>query len=252
MTSQDKKKILVVDDENAIRQILATRLSMGGYDVVVAANGEEALEVFEAELPDLVVLDVMMPKLDGYSVCQELRKKTDVPIIMLTALGEIADRITGLEMGADDYLAKPFSPKELEARIKAILRRTEGQNGLNRNGASGDSPSGVIQSGNLRIELNKRQVFAKGKRVRLTGIEFDLLQLLVSRPGESVPRADILKEVWGYSPSRHTDLRVVDVHISRLRAKLEDDPGNPEFIHTDRGRGYFFPRITASSESIGA
>lgn len=250
MTSQEKKKILVVDDETAIRQILSTRLSMGGYDVVVAANGEEALQLFDAESPDLVVLDVMMPKLDGYSVCQQLRKQTDVPIIMLTALGEIADRITGLEMGADDYLSKPFSPKELEARIKAILRRTEGQDSLGRN--SSEQGSGVIQSGNLRIELNKRQVYAKDKRIRLTGIEFDLLQLLVSRPGESVARADILKEVWGYSPSRHTDLRVVDVHISRLRAKLEDDPGNPEFIHTDRGRGYFFPRINSTSESIGA
>ncbi|MEL6221195.1 MAG: response regulator transcription factor [Cyanobacteria bacterium J06627_8] len=253
LAGQGNRKILVVDDENAIRQILATRLSMGGYDVVVAANGEEALQVFAQEEPDLVVLDVMMPKLDGYSVCQELRKKTDVPIIMLTALGEIADRITGLEMGADDYLAKPFSPKELEARIKAILRRVDNSNGSGRNG-SGETGAGIIQSGNLRIELNKRQVYAKGKRIRLTGIEFDLLQLLVSRPGESVPRADILKEVWGYSPSRHTDLRVVDVHISRLRAKLEDDPGNPEFIHTDRGRGYFFPRVSsgASSESIGA
>ncbi|MEL6322330.1 MAG: response regulator, partial [Cyanobacteria bacterium J06626_14] len=135
MAGQGNRKILVVDDENAIRQILATRLSMGGYDVVVAANGEEALQVFAQEEPDLVVLDVMMPKLDGYSVCQELRKKTDVPIIMLTALGEIADRITGLEMGADDYLAKPFSPKELEARIKAILRRVDNSNGSGRNGS---------------------------------------------------------------------------------------------------------------------
>ncbi|MEB3231247.1 MAG: response regulator transcription factor [Leptolyngbyaceae bacterium] len=248
--AHDKKRILVVDDETAIRQILATRLSMGGYDVSVAANGEEALKVFDEELPDLVVLDVMMPKLDGLAVCRELRKISDVPIIMLTALGEIADRITGLEMGADDYIAKPFSPKELEARIKAILRRVDHRHGSKP--ASEAQGPGILKAGNLRIELNKRQVFADGKRVRLTGIEFDLLQLLVSRPGESVPRAEILNEVWGYTPSRHTDLRVVDVHISRLRAKLEDDPSNPEFIHTDRGRGYFFPKLTHPQESVKA
>ncbi|NET08704.1 MAG: response regulator transcription factor [Merismopedia sp. SIO2A8] len=248
--ANDKKRILVVDDEHAIRQILATRLSMGGYEVSVAANGEEALKVFEEVLPDLVVLDVMMPKLDGLAVCRELRKSSDVPIIMLTALGEIADRITGLEMGADDYIAKPFSPKELEARIKAILRRVDHRHGVKP--SSEMQGPGVLQAGALRIELNKRQVYADGKRIRLTGIEFDLLQLLVSRPGESVPRAEILNEVWGYTPSRHTDLRVVDVHISRLRAKLEDDPGNPEFIHTDRGRGYFFPRFSPTQESVRA
>ncbi|MGF1499046.1 MAG: response regulator transcription factor RpaB [Elainellaceae cyanobacterium] len=246
----DKRKILVVDDETAIRQILATRLSMGGYDVVAAANGEEALQAFSQEEPDLVVLDIMMPKLDGLAVCQEIRKTSDIPIIMLTALGEIADRITGLEMGADDYLAKPFSPKELEARIKAILRRTEQPHGLKP--SPDGTGTGAIQLGSLRIELNKRQVYSKGNRVRLTGIEFDLLQLLATRSGESVPRAEILHEVWGYAPSRHSDLRVVDVHISRLRAKLEEDPSNPEFIHTDRGKGYFFPRVVQSSESIGA
>ncbi|MGF1512899.1 MAG: response regulator transcription factor RpaB [Elainellaceae cyanobacterium] len=241
-----KCKILVVDDEAAIRQILSTRLSMGGYDVVAAANGQEALQLFSQETLDLVVLDVMMPKIDGLTVCREIRKTSDIPIIMLTALGEIADRIVGLEMGADDYISKPFSPKELEARIKAILRRTE------QGSATSDPTVGVIQVGSLQVDVNKRQVYVNGARIRLTGIEFDLLQLLVSRSGESIPRADILNEIWGYTPSRHSDLRVVDVHVSRLRSKLEDDPGNPEYIHTDRGRGYFFPKISSLPESMSA
>ena len=242
----NKCKILVVDDEAAIRQILSTRLSMGGYDVVAAANGQEALKMFAEEHPDLVVLDVMMPKIDGLTVCRELRKTSDIPIIMLTALGEIADRIIGLEMGADDYISKPFSPKELEARIKAILRRTE------QAAMGSDTAAGVVQLGNLQIDANKRQVYVDGARIRLTGIEFDLLQMLVSRSGESIPRADILNEIWGYTPSRHSDLRVVDVHVSRLRSKLEDDPSNPEYIHTDRGRGYFFPKLSSLQESMSA
>lgn len=237
--SRDKKKILVVDDEEAICQILATRLTMSGYDVATAANGEEALRIFPKEAPDLIVLDLMMPKLDGLSVCRELRKTSDVPIIMLTALGQIADRIRGLELGADDYVTKPFSPKELEARIRAILWRTEGADSTQSAARDG---SDVIQMGRLRIEMHKRQVYANNRRIRLTGMEFDLLQLLIQHAGESVSRAEILQQIWGYSPSRHADLRVVDVHISRLRAKLEEDPTNPEFIHTDRGKGYFFPK----------
>jgi OmpR family response regulator RpaB len=229
-----------VDDEDAIRQILATRLAMSGYDVTTAADGEEALRVFSQEAPDLIVLDLMMPKLDGLTACRELRKISDVPIIMLTALGQISDRIQGLEIGADDYVTKPFSPKELEARIRAILRRTERWDGTR---PSTQENADVIQMGQLKIDMNKRQVFADNQRIRLTGMEFDLLQLLIQNAGESVSRDDILQKIWGYNPSRHSDLRVVDVHISRLRAKLEEDPTNPEFIHTDRGKGYFFPPI---------
>jgi two-component system, OmpR family, response regulator RpaB len=213
-----KEKILVVDDEASIRRILETRLSMIGYDVVTAADGEEALETFRDAEPDLVVLDVMMPKLDGYGVCQELRKESDVPIIMLTALGDVADRITGLELGADDYVVKPFSPKELEARIRSVLRRVE------KNINSGIPSSGVIQINSIRLEL------------------------LVSKSGEPFSRAEILQEVWGYTPERHVDTRVVDVHISRLRAKLEDDPSNPELILTARGTGYLFQRILEPGE----
>lgn len=232
-----KETILVVDDEASIRRILETRLSMIGYDVVTAADGEEALIMFAENTPDLVVLDVMMPKLDGYGVCQELRKESDIPIIMLTALGDVADRITGLELGADDYVVKPFSPKELEARIRSVLRRVD------TNGGAGIPSSGVIVISSLRIDTNKRQVFKGDQRIRLTGMEFSLLELLVSRSGEAFSRPEILQEVWGYTPERHVDTRVVDVHVSRLRAKLEEDPSNPELILTARGTGYLFQRI---------
>jgi two-component system, OmpR family, response regulator RpaB len=185
---------------------------------------------------------VMMPKLDGYGVCQELRKESDIPIIMLTALGDVADRITGLELGADDYVVKPFSPKELEARIRSVLRRVD------KNGVPGIPSSGVIHIGSIKIDTNKRQVYKGDERIRLTGMEFSLLELLVSRSGEAFSRSEILQEVWGYTPERHVDTRVVDVHISRLRAKLEDDPSNPELILTARGTGYLFQRILEPGE----
>ncbi|MEN9222598.1 MAG: response regulator transcription factor [Thermostichus sp. BF3_bins_97] len=242
MEVQRKERILVVDDEASIRRILETRLSMIGYDVVTASDGEEALDAFHKQDPDLVVLDVMMPKLDGYGVCQELRKESDIPIIMLTALGDVADRITGLELGADDYVVKPFSPKELEARIRSVLRRVA------RAAHDGIPSSGVIQVGDIRIDTNKRQVYKRDERIRLTGMEFSLLELLVSRSGEAFSRSEILQEVWGYTPERHVDTRVVDVHISRLRAKLEDDPSNPELILTARGTGYLFQRIIQGDE----
>ena len=236
-SKSQKEQILVVDDEASIRRILEARLSMIGYMVHSASNGEEALELFHQHQPDMLVLDVMMPKLDGYGVCQEVRRESDVPIIMLTALGDVADRITGLELGADDYVIKPFSPKELEARIRSVLRRTD------KDSASGSVNSGLIQVGQLRIDINKRQVFKGDERIRLTGMEFSLLELLVSRSGEPFSRSEILKEVWGYTPERHVDTRVVDVHISRLRAKLEEDPANPELILTARGTGYLFQRV---------
>jgi OmpR family response regulator RpaB len=156
---------------------------------------------------------------------------------MLTALGDVADRITGLELGADDYVVKPFSPKELEARIRCVLRRVE------KEAVSGIPNTGVIEIGNLRIDTNKRQVLQDNERIRLTGMEFSLLELLVSRSGEAFSRGEILRKVWGYTPERHVDTRVVDVHISRLRSKLEDDPANPELILTARGTGYLFQRL---------
>lgn len=240
------EKILVADDESAIRRILKTRLSMVGYNVVVAADGLEALEMFEKESPDLLVLDVMMPKLNGYGVCQELRTKSDIPIIMLTALGDVADRITGLELGADDYLTKPFSPKELEARIHAILRRFK-----DTTPSHSLSPE-MIQLEAVRIDTVKRRVYKGDKVVALTYIEFNLLELLVKRSGSAVSRSEILKELWGYTPRRIADMRVVDVHVARLRAKIEEDQRNPEYILTVRGVGYSAQRLPGVEEAIGA
>lgn len=231
------EKILVVDDEINIRQVLETRLSIRGYNVILASNGEEALDLFRKEKPDLVILDIMLPQLDGYEVCSKIREGSHVPIIMLTALGDISDRVLGLELGADDYVIKPFSPKELEARIRSVLRRTNSTKGVislqNRN---------ILQIGNLTIDTNKRQVYKGKKRIKLTGMEFNLLELLVSKAGERLSRSLILDRVWGYTPERYLDTRVVDVHISRLRSKLEEDPSNPDLILTARGTGYMFQR----------
>lgn len=232
-----KQKILVVDDEASIRRILETRLATIGYDIVTAADGEEALDIFRHQVPDLVILDVMMPKLDGFGVCQALRKQSDVPIIMLTALADVADRIAGLELGADDYMVKPFSPKELESRIRCILRRVE------KTCTKNIPTSGVVQVGELRIDTNKRQVYKGTERILLTGMEFSLLELLAGRSGEAISRLEILSKVWGYTPDHFVDTRLVDVHISRLRDKLQDDSNQPELILTVRGTGYAFQRM---------
>ncbi len=237
------EKILVVDDETSIRQILETRLSIRGYKVVLAANGEEALYMFKKENPNLVILDIMLPKIDGYEVCSEIRKTSQVPIIMLTALGDISDRVMGLELGADDYVIKPFSPKELEARIRSVLRRTDSSNILPEKRTN----QSRLQFGSLAIDTNKRQVFKGKERIKLTGMEFNLLELLVTKAGERLSRSMILDRVWGYTPERYLDTRVVDVHISRLRSKLEEDPSNPDLIITARGTGYMFQRYQNSS-----
>jgi OmpR family response regulator RpaB len=237
------KKVLVADDEENIRRVLDTRLKMLGYDVTLACSGQEAIELFRQVEPDVVVLDVMMPELDGFAVCERLRAQSEVPIILLTALGDVADRVTGLQLGADDYIVKPFSPKELGARIRCVLRRATTQTGSSALG--GVSAGRPVQVGELRIDLNRRQVFRGDERIRLTGMEFNMLELLMSRSGQAISRMDMLEEVWGYRPERSADNRVVDVHISRLRAKLELDPENPELILTARGMGYLFQRLTA-------
>jgi len=246
LSSQTKETILVADDEASIRRILETRLSMIGYKVVTACDGKEALKLFKDYEPDLVVLDVMMPKLDGYGVCQELRKDSDVPIVMLTALGDVADRITGLELGADDYVVKPFSPKELEARIRCVLRR------IDKEQIPGMPNSGLILVTDIKIDTNRRQVFKSDERIRLTGMEFSLLELLFDEPGKVVPRAEILEQLWGYPPRRAADLRVVDVYVARLRGKLEPDPRNPELILTVRGIGYASQRVGETATSLAS
>ena len=230
------EKILVADDEINIRRILETRLSIRGYKVFLAADGEEAITMFKKERPNLVILDLMLPKIDGYGVCRELRKESKVPIIMLTALGGISDRVTGLELGADDYVIKPFSPKELEARIRSVLRRTQKPVTQKVN-------SEIFYMGNLKIDTLKRQVFKSNRRIKLTGTEFNLLELLINRAGERLTRTLILDKIWGYIPERYVDTRLVDVHVSRLRSKLEEDPSNPDLILTARGTGYMFQKI---------
>ncbi len=235
-----KQKILVVDDEASIRRILETRLKMAGYNVVTAEDGEEAIELFNKTNPDIVILDVMMPKMDGYGVTREIRRVSDIPIIILTALGDVSERITGLELGADDYVIKPFSPKELEARVKAVLRRTVSKD---ITVPTGKTTKNVITTGNIKIDTARRQVYRKNERIRLTGMEFSLLELLVNNSGTAYSRNEILQHVWAYPPDHRIDTRVVDVHISRLRSKLETDPANPELILTARGIGYMFQRI---------
>lgn len=244
-TAPQSLNILIADDEANIRRILETRLSIAGHAVTAAADGEEALERFRGLEPDLVVLDVMMPKLDGFAVLERIRAQSEVPVILLTALGDVADRITGLQLGADDYMVKPFSPKELEARIRCVMRRaSQGQGGS----GVGSASSNVIAVGDLSVDFNRRQAFRSGERIRLTGMEFHLLELLISRHGEPINRLDMLEKVWGYKPGKASDSRVVDVHISRLRAKLEVDPENPELIMTARGQGYMFQRLHSNVE----
>ena len=228
-----KPKILVADDEASIRRILDVRLSLMGYDVITASDGEEALDVFGNQDPNLLILDVMMPKLDGYRVCQALRAKSNVPIIMLTALSDVADRIAGLELGADDYMVKPFSLKELESRIRCVFRRS-----FKPSSHHSEETAGVTQFGLLRIDTNKRQAYRENERIKLTELEFDLLELLASRLGEPVSRIEVLERLWGFIPDRYDDKRVVDVHVSRLRQKLREASIQDDCILAVRGVGY--------------
>ncbi len=259
-TSNQMTCILVVDDEPAVLKVLVTRLNLAGYEVMSAQDGEQALEVFHRESPDLVVLDVMLPKIDGFAVCRRIRAESCVPIIFLTALEAISERVAGLDLGADDYISKPFSPKELEARIATILRRVgPGATVVEAPTATATTPpasntppagardvpagQGVMKLGDLVVDTNRRQVSRGGERIGLTYTEFSLLELLFREPGRVVPRAEILEQLWGYPPRRAADLRVVDVYVARLRGKLEPDPRNPELILTVRGIGYASQRM---------
>ncbi len=239
---EPKATILVVDDEAAVRRVLVMRLQLSGYRVICAEDGEQALELFHSESPDLIVLDVMLPKLDGFAVCRRLRAESCVPIIFLSAVEAISERVAGLDLGADDYLPKPFSPKELEARIATILRRV-GRGNAEVESREMPTGQGVLCLGDLIVDTNRRQVTRGGERINLTYTEFSLLELLFREPGRVVPRAEILEQLWGYPPRRSADLRVVDVYVARLRGKLEPDPRNPELILTVRGIGYSSQRV---------
>ena len=243
--SKTSYTILIAEDDQRTRMALTNSLRSAGYQVIAATNGEAALESFHtaAGAIDLVVLDVRMPKLDGFQVCQALREISDVPIIIATVLGSSSDRITGLEMGANDYIVKPFSTKELIARIRSILRRVPkraDRHSERRSGRSHTSQTLLIKLGTLTIDPNARRAFIGSHHLRLTEIEFRLIELLASRPGHIFSRGDILQALWGYDASSAADTKTVDVHISRLRIKLDDTAHDPKYIVTIRGRGYMF------------
>lgn len=223
--------VLLVDDEKMITDPLVRALTQAGYQVMVANNGRDGLTLAREKQPDVVVLDVMMPQMDGWDVCRALRQDSTVPILMLTALGDEVDRILGLELGADDYLTKPFSTRELIARLKALLRRVE----LDRRQQTAGDP---IIAANLRLELNTHRAFKDGQELMLRQKEYDLLTLLLSRPGEVITRAEFFDQVWG--TDWLGDTRTLDVHIRWLREKIEVDPSRPRLIQTVRGLGYRF------------
>jgi DNA-binding response OmpR family regulator len=224
-------RILLVDDEQSIQKLLAYPLRKEGYDVVSALDGREALDRLRDASFDLVVLDLMLPKVDGFDVCRRIRATSTVPIIMLTAKAEEIDKVLGLELGADDYITKPFSVREFRSRVKAVLRRAE----LVRADDPHEEP---IERGDLRIDFEKRLVDVRGEPLRLTYVEFEILAALARSPGRVFSRTMLLERVWGDAAYR--DPRTVDVHIRHLREKLERDPKHPELIFTVRGVGYRF------------
>jgi DNA-binding response OmpR family regulator len=224
-------RILLVDDEQSVQTLLTYPLRKEGYDVVAAHDGREALDRFAEQRFDLVVLDIMLPSLDGIEVCRRMRSRSQVPIIMLTAKGDEIDKVLGLEMGADDYITKPFSVREFRSRVRAALRRTEMLGGR----PGGQEP---IVVADLKIDFERRIVSARGERVRLTYVEFEVLAALAGAPGRVHTREMLLEQVWGDSAYR--DPRTIDVHIRHLREKLERDPRSPEYLFTVRGVGYRF------------
>jgi DNA-binding response OmpR family regulator len=229
--ARGQARILLVDDEQAVQTLLTYPLRKEGYDVVGATDGQEALDRFAEQRFDLVVLDIMLPKLDGIEVCRRMRTRSQVPIIMLTAKGDEIDKVVGLEMGADDYITKPFSVREFRSRVKAALRRGS----MAGRGPVGEEP---IKAGELQIDPERRTCQVRGEPVELTYVEFEILSALANAPGRVFSREMLLEHVWGDSTYR--DPRTVDVHIRHLREKLERDAKHPEYLFTVRGVGYRF------------
>ncbi len=227
------KKILIVDDEKPIVEILKINLMKDGYTVFEAYDGEEAVNKAMATEPDLILLDVMLPKLDGFSVLKKIREKSSVPILMLTAREEEFDKVLGLELGADDYITKPFSIRELMARVKANMRRTE-TDFADRQEKAVDK----LEIGCFVLDYNRYELYKSGKPVEITIREFDLIKFLASQPNKVFSRQSLLESVWGYE--YYGDDRTVDVTVRRLREKVEDDPSEPKYIMTKRGVGYYF------------
>jgi len=230
------EKVLVVDDEKNIVSILAFNLKKEGYEVITASDGKQAVEAAFKEDPDLILLDIMMPELNGFEACKKIREKMNTPIIMLTARAEELDKVLGLELGADDYVTKPFSVRELIARVKANLRRKPESNSTSKD----DEGDNLLKFKDIVIDMDKYEVRKRGIPLELTLREYELVKFLASQKSQIFSRENLLEKVWGYE--YYGDLRTVDVTIRRLREKLEDDPSKPEYIMTKRGVGYYFKR----------
>lgn len=226
------KRVLVVDDEKLIVKGIRFSLEQDGMEVDCAYDGGEALEMAKDKEYDIILLDIMLPVMTGYEVCQAIREFSNVPIVMLTAKGDDMDKILGLEYGADDYITKPFNILEVKARIKAIIRRTE------RKGNKEEKGNKVIEKGDMKLDCDGRRVFIAGKEVNLTAKEFEVLELLIMNPNKVYSRENLLKLVWG--ADYPGDVRTVDVHIRRLREKIEISPSEPRYVHTKWGVGYYF------------
>lgn len=225
------RKVLVVDDEKLIVKGIRFSLEQDGMEVNCAYDGEEALKMAKEKEYDIILLDVMLPKMDGFEVCQQIRDFSNVPIVMLTAKGDDMDKILGLEYGADDYITKPFNILEVKARIKAIMRRTERK-------AAAEEQHKIVEVGDLVLDCEGRRVSIAGKEINLTAKEFDVLELLVFNPNKVYSRENLLNIVWGYEYPG--DVRTVYVHIRRLREKIEENPSEPKYVHTKWGVGYYF------------
>lgn len=222
------RKILVIDDEPQIIEVLTSYLKKDGFRVIAAADGTKALQIAEREEPDLILLDLMLPDIDGYEVCRALRKRSNVPIVMLTARDEETDKIVGLELGADDYITKPFSPREVLARVRAVLRRAE----------PGALEEAIIRVGDLEIDHTRHEVRRAGKLIDLTPTEFKLVEILARNPRRVFTRLQLVEQVQGYSFEGYE--RTIDAHVKNLRQKIEKDPKNPRYITTVFGVGYRF------------
>ena len=225
------KKVLVVDDEKLIVKGIRFSLEQDGMEVDCAYDGEEALNMAKANEYDMILLDIMLPKMDGFEVCQAIREFSDMPIVMLTAKGDDMDKILGLDYGADDYITKPFNILEVKARIKAIMRRTAGPR-------EKKEVSSIVEKGDLRLDCDSRRLFISGREVNLTAKEFDLLELLVKNENKVYSRENLLGLVWG--KDYPGDVRTVDVHVRRLREKIETNPSEPKYVHTTWGVGYYY------------
>ncbi len=229
------KKILIVDDEKAIVDILNHNLKREGYETIQAYDGEEAIEKVKTDKPDLILLDVMLPKMDGFTVCKNIRQSSNTPIIMVTAKEDVVDKVIGLELGADDYITKPFSVREVLARVKANLRKWDGiETSIKQN----ETDQQLLTFGPLTLDTYKYEAKVSGKSVELTLREFELLKFLATQQGQVFSREELLEKVWGYE--YFGDVRTVDVTVRRIREKIEENPSVPEFLATKRGIGYYF------------